>query len=376
MVDRHVLRILDANLNRAREALRVLEDHARMILDDADMTLRLKEIRHALAGASNAFGPELLLAARDTAGDVGTAMTTLSEQARGTAADVARAAAKRAGEALRAIEEYGKIVSPAAAASIEAARYRLYTVEQSMFLTAPRLGRLRSARLHVLLTESLCRDPWEKVAASALAGGADVIQLREKSLTDRELLLRARQLRMMTGDHGALLIINDRPDIALLSDADGVHIGQDDLSESDARRIVGPVRLIGATVHSEAEARAALSSCGDYFGVGPMFASPTKPDVPVNGPALLKRVRTIVEDAGRVVPLVAIGGVTRQNVGELLSCHPAGQASDDLQGEQVPQHVSLAVAVCQAVIGAADAAGAARELKAAVDRGFSGLCRA
>ncbi|HVP11900.1 MAG TPA: thiamine phosphate synthase [Phycisphaerae bacterium] len=334
------LRIIDANLNRAREGLRVLEEHARLVLDDAALTERLKRLRHGLVEASRDFGTDAMLTERDIQHDVGTRISTPSEQSRGDTANVAAAAGKRTSEALRCIEEYGKIICPQAAARIEQLRYELYAVEQDLLIAAPRRQQLRAARLHVLVTEALCSGPWLKVCEQVIAGGADAIQLREKSLTDRELLRRARELRELTGAHGALLFINDRPDIARLAGADGVHVGQDDLPVSEARRIGGGAMLVGKSTHSVEQARRALAESPDYIAVGPMFASKTKPDIGVQGPRLLAEVAKLTD-----LPIVAIGGIDETNAATLKPRGP------------------LRVAVCQSVISAPDPMTAARILR-------------
>ncbi len=343
-MDSLIARILDANANRAREALRVLEEHCRMVLDDADLTQRVKALRHDLATVLGRFDARTLLANRDVQHDVGTSITTDAESHRAGSADVALAAAKRTSESLRCLEEYGKIVDASAAAQIEQLRYRVYTLEQEILIGGPRRARLRTARLHVLVTESLCKRPWLEVCEATLRGGADVIQVREKELPDGELIARARMLREITTQHGALLIINDRPDIARLVDADGVHLGQTDMPVSAAREIVGPNRLIGMSTHSIDEARAAMTERPDYLGVGPMFASPTKPHVTVQGPMLLAEIAAIA-----IIPLVAIGGITAANAEQLL--------------EAGVQAKSLSVAVCQSIISADDPAAATQILR-------------
>ncbi len=352
MMDPAALRIVDANLNRSREGLRVLEEYARFVLDDAGLSLRAKQARHALAEIAEAFGPDAMLSSRDIRGDVGATHTTPSEAMRECAADVARAAAKRTAEALRCIEEYGKLLG-GVAARVERLRYEVYALEQDVIIGGARRARLRRARLHVILTEALCREPWEDICESALQGGADAIQMREKGLSDRELLDRARRLRELTRRHGALLIINDRPDIAALADADGVHLGSEDLAPDQARRIVGQHRLIGGTAHCIEEAVAAIDRGADYLGVGPMFASPTKPSVPVRGPSLLVEIAAALpEDIRRERPLVAIGGITAENVSSLRGSAPM---------------VPVQVAVCQSVIAAADVEAAAREVRRRLD---------
>lgn len=334
------LRIIDANLNRAREGLRVLEEHARFVLDDAELTRRTKELRHQLRDVSKAFGMDAV-AARDIQHDVGTSISTSTERARADTSDVAAAAAKRVSESLRCIEEYGKIMNSTAAAEAERIRYRLYAIEQDLLVSAPRRERLKAARLHVLLTESLCNGPWLDVARQALVGGADVLQLREKGLSDRDLLERARVLRSLTREYGALLTVNDRPDIARLAMADIVHVGQDDLPVADARRITGPGILIGKSTHSIEQAKAAMAERPDYIAVGPMFASQTKMNAEVQGPALLQAVLSVAD-----VPIVAIGGITKLHLPALACEKP------------------IQIAVCQAVIGASDVRAATRALKA------------
>jgi len=366
-MDLPTLRILDANLNRAREALRVLEEHVRLLSPDAALCRRLKQMRHDLAHVVDAFGADALLAARDIRGDIGTGISTDAERRRTGPAHVARAAARRLAESLRCIEEYGKIVNVAAATRVEQLRYDAYALEQDIIATLPRRAALRQARLHVLITESLCHRPWLEVCELALRGGADVLQLREKTLADRDLLHRAERLREMTQRFDALLVINDRPDVARLAGADGVHLGLNDLSVAQARQIAGPTVLIGRTVHSVAETQEALAQGPDYLGVGPMFASRTKPAPAASpkpneptGPALLAAVAEAMmkatEQPGQAeescVPLVAIGGITHENVATL----PIQQT-----GSQRTQ-----VAVCQSVIGAADPAAAAANLRKAL----------
>jgi thiamine-phosphate pyrophosphorylase len=332
-----VFRILDANINRAREAVRVMEDYARFVLDDAAGSSLLKGFRHDFATAVRMLSADGLLAARDTPNDVGTAITTPAEGQRGDARDVFTAAAKRLPEALRTIEEYGKIVSPDFAARIEALRYRAYELEARIASRGERVARLAKCRLYVIVTASLCRGDWLEVTRQAIDGGAGCIQLREKGLEDGDLLRRARQLVAVCRERGVLCIINDRPDIARLADADGVHLGQTDMSVGDARRIVGADRLIGLSTHNPDQLREAIAIAPDYIAVGPMFPSTTKPQDHVPGVALLAEAV-----ASTHIPIVPIGGIIPANLPTLRS---AGASR---------------VCVCSAVIAAEDVAAAAR----------------
>lgn len=333
------LRILDANVNRAREALRVIEDYARFALDDADAALAAKRCRHDLRRFVTEAGGQTLLAARDIAGDVGRDVKTGSELQRDTLEDVVRAAFARFGEAARALTEYGKLVSPTAAQTAETLRYAAYELEQRVVLRGTLRARWRRVRLYVLITEALCRRDWFETAAAAIRGGAGCLQLREKHLTDRELLRRARRLRELTARHDVLLAVNDRPDLARLARADAVHVGQDDVSVADARRIAGTGLLVGKSTHTLSQFEAAVREEPDYIAVGPMFPSGTKPQGHVAGP------QTLAEAARRTsLPLVAIGGITPENARAII------------------QAGGRCLCVCAAVVGSPDPEEAARAL--------------
>ena len=223
-----VLRILDANANRAREALRVMEEAARFLLDDAELSAQLKTLRHGLAQALEPF-PHLMHH-RDTPGDVGTSITTPGEATRSSAPDVVVAAGKRLTEALRALEEYGKLTrqTPGGAdfpQQIEALRYRAYDIEMALG-RAMGAGEVKQWRLCLLLTEALCRPhPWDTVLDAAMRAGADCIQVREKQMDGGPLRNRIAQVVAKAAGKAAV-IVNDRPDIALAAGADGAHLAQ------------------------------------------------------------------------------------------------------------------------------------------------------
>ena len=336
-----ILRICDANCNRAREAMRVLEDYARFVLNHAELCQTLKALRHDFQNATAAL-QQTAIAARDTAGDVGTHITTESEASRESLASVVTAAAKRLGESLRTIEEYLKLDDARAASQIEQLRYREYDIERAILLTlSPGRERMRSVVLYVLLTESLCRRPWLETAELALKGGADCIQLREKDLEGAELLARARQLIALCRRYNALCIINDRPDIALLSDADGVHVGQSDLPAREVRQLIGPHKIVGVSTHAIEQARQAVLDGADYVGVGPIFPSTTKQKDKLAGLAYAEQAA-----AQLPIPAIAISGITSQNSSQLKA-------------------VGIrAIAVSSAVISDIDPESALRTLKA------------
>jgi len=337
---RAIYRILDANFNRAREALRVMEDFARFALDDAALAGSAKQMRSRLQQVLTALPADALLASRDTPADVGTTLTSPTETRRAVPADVVAAACNRLTEALRTLAEYAKIVAPAEVARLESLRYEAYSLEQHLARRVSASARFEPVRLYVLITTRLCRLSPEATAEAALAGGAGAIQVREKDLPDRDLLALARRLREITARAGALLIVNDRPDVAAVVGADGVHLGQTDLPVAAARRVLAPGALVGVSTHMIAEARAAVEAGADYIGVGPMFPTDTTDAGPVAGPAYLKQVCAEI-----ALPHVAIGGIAVANIGELVA-----------SGAQ-------RVAVCSAVVAAEDPAAAAREIR-------------
>jgi thiamine-phosphate pyrophosphorylase len=304
-----VWRILDANLNRAQEGLRVLEDYARFHCNASFFSTKLKTLRHRLAEHAQQLDVTALLSARDTVSDVGTHITTATETKRENLLAVVRANFQRLEQALRTLEEYGKIVQPSFAAHCEQIRYECYTLEKSLTRTHIAREQLHSAQLYVLLDGQADLDTFSKLATSLITAGVHLLQLRDKTLSDRELLARAICLRTLTQGTSALCIINDRPDIALLSNADGVHIGQDELPLSAVRKIVGSQRLIGVSTHNLAQAREATLAGADYIGCGPTFPSTTKAFSTFPGLDFLKSVAEEIP-----LPAFAIGGIGLENL--------------------------------------------------------------
>jgi thiamine-phosphate pyrophosphorylase len=306
-------RVLDANLNRAREAFRVLEDYARFILDSKELSAQLKDWRHELVTVTKPWAADAIQF-RNTIGDVGTGNKTATEFERADVADVVIAAGKRLGEALRSIEEFAKTIDKKLAADVEYIRYRFYDIEQVIAGTLRPANRFAAVRLYVLITESACRRPWLDVAMEAIKGGAECLQLREKDLEGGELLKRARQMVAICRPRGIISIINDRPDIAILSGADGVHVGQGDLPATEARKIVGRERIVGVSTHSIEQAKQAVLDGADYIGVGPVFASATKPREILPGLAYARQVAEQIK-----IPAIAIAGIDERNVDEVIS---------------------------------------------------------
>lgn len=337
-------RILDANLNRAREAARVVEDYCRFALDDRFLTEQLKDLRHELGAISARFPPHLLLAARETLRDVGTSVSASGEYERTTPAHVVAVNLKRIQESLRTLEEYGKLFGSDIGRELESLRYRTYTLERAIVTGSTAREKLAGAKLYVLVTGRECGGALDWTIERAAAGGAQIIQLREKALEGRELLGRARNVRRWTRKAGVLFVVNDRPDIARLAEADGVHLGQEDLSVKDARRVMGPEAIIGVSTHTIAQVRQAILDGADYIGIGPVFPSMTKAFEEFPG---LEFVRAASRET--TIPAFALGGISTANLGAVVA---AG---------------ARRVAVSSAVARAEDPEQAARELRAGLE---------
>jgi thiamine-phosphate pyrophosphorylase len=158
--------------------------------------------------------------------------------------------------------------------------------------------------------------------ASVVDAGARIVQVRAKQAQDAFVLRAAIEATRAAHARGALLVVNDRADVALLAGADGVHVGQEDLSPADVRRVVGQNALVGLSTHNRAQAEAALSEPIDYLAVGPVFATASKVDADaVVGTCLVQEIRRLAR-----VPLVAIGGITVENAGEVVAAGADGVA--------------------------------------------------
>ena len=182
------------------------------------------------------------------------------------------------------------------------------------------------------------------VVRAAIRGGATVIQLREKEATTREMVELGQALLQITREAGVPLIVNDRVDVALAIDADGVHVGQDDMPAAIARRLIGPDKILGVSAETVEEALAAQRDGADYLGVGDIYGTTTKPDA---GPPIgLEGLRRIVEAV--TIPCVGIGGITPENAAAVVKAGAAG------------------VAVVSAVMAAPDPEEATRRLRDAV----------
>ena len=202
-----------------------------------------------------------------------------------------------------------------------------------------------SPRLYLVLDRTATGGrALDDILLAALQGGAEMVQLREKTWPSGTVLPVAQRLLSLCRAAGVPFIINDRVDLAVAVDADGVHLGQDDLPPAAARAMLRPGKILGVSTHSEAQATAAQAAGADYVAVGSMFPTVSKPEFQLVGPALARKVRPLVR-----VPLIGIGGITPDNVGEVIAAGCDG------------------VAVISAVCAAPDPAAAAARFVSAID---------
>ena len=303
-------RLIDANLDRAREGLRVVEDWCRFGLDHADLVASLKHWRQQL-GRCHA---DHYKQARSTATDTAAGMAHPAQQDRVHPQQVVAANCGRVQEALRVLEEFGRDRDPQLAATAASIRYGLYDLEVTILQAGQRQDRCRrldQARLCLITAPG--EGSLHRVEA-ALRAGVTLVQYRAKQSHDRERLKEAQALAHLCRRHQALFIVNDRIDLALLVDADGVHLGQDDLPTDAARQLIGEGRLLGRSTHTVEQLLQAQREDCDYLGVGPIYATGTKPDKQPQGLAWARQA----SDQAKL-PWFAIGGISAEKVPELRS---------------------------------------------------------
>ncbi len=351
-------RVIDSNLNRLAEGLRMLEDLARMVLDDSAMTSQLKTLRHDLIRADLGLNLELLQA-RDSVQDVGVNLQVAGEPGqKDDLALIAVANSRRVQESLRVLEEMSKLKEFSSRLDpkrFKQARFEVYTLEKTL---VPRLTRFEKASrvkgLYVIVDTAVLkgrvlngrglngrssRTSHLDCASRIIDAGVKVIQLRDKTTPKKELLPLAEQLQSLCRSKDVLFIINDYLDVALAIHATGLHIGQQDLPVEVARRLLFPDMLLGCSVDTPAQALAAQAAGADYLAVGSIYPTASKNDIEVVG---LERIREIKKVSR--VPLVAIGGINRSNASE-----PVRAGADS-------------VCVISAILNDPDMAGAARNI--------------
>ena len=311
-----IARAIDANLNRAAEALRVLEDVTRFSWNDSSLTEQLKKIRHSLAQAkviaTESFS---LILARESQNDVGRTQSTSTEYERSDIRSIIQANWNRVQQSLRSLEEHAKMSNPDLAKAFETLRYRCYHVHKTFELNRVSRAILESTRVCVLLSCRADRDIFASLVKNiANANEAVMFQLRDKTAEDEKLVDRGHLLDELLRDTKHCWAMNDRVDLAMLCQPHGVQLGQEDLSIHHARELLGPDRLIGKSTHDIGQVYEAIENGANYLGIGPMFPSQTKCFNEFPGVAFAEQVCQ-----STTLPAFAIGGITLENIDELVS---------------------------------------------------------
>ena len=301
-----IYRILDANLDRAREGMRIIEEWCRFGIDHQPLAEECKQIRQELAQ----WHSWELRQARDTPADVGTDLSHPQEEVRKDLEQLLQANLCRSQEALRVLEEYSKLYEPQMGTACKQLRYRVYAIESTLFNNYRR-QQLQSAPLY-LVTSPI--PDILKIVEAALKGGLTLVQYRDKEGKDSDRLEKAHQLCQLCHRYNALFIVNDRVDIALAVDADGVHLGQNDAPVTFARDLLGSHKIVGRSTTNKQELNRAIAERADYVGVGPFYETPTKPGKPAASTEYIDYVKAKCH-----VPWFAIGGIGLDNLGAVLT---------------------------------------------------------
>lgn len=302
--------IIDSNLERASEGLRMLDEIARFITAQEDTFGKVKAIRHDLQDIGAWFGPARLVGAREEA-RAHEVHVTKTEAVRSTAWSMIRASVGRVAESLRILEEFSKIYAPQATEFVKHSRYTVYVLEKELLQATPHYYLRRYFERGVIypLSDSVEEILW------LVEHGAQIIQFRDKKSSRSEVFEKARHLsasiaeKNKAGGDQILLIINDYPEIAAELPVAGVHIGQEDGVLAPARRLVGSNKIVGRSNHSIEQIRASVADGADYVSIGPVYATPTKPGRQAVG---LELVRQVADEIA--IPWLAIGGIDEATI--------------------------------------------------------------
>ena len=308
------MRVVDANANRAGEGLRTLEDYARLVREDAAATVWLKQLRHGLAQSLELLGRGERLLTRSTQNDSGTDVHANRELKRDDLASIVPAACERVLQSLRNLEEFSKLLSIAASGAFKQLRYQAYDLLAQVELRWLAGHALTAEQqLYLLIDCSLPLEDFRSQLSQLADAEVDLFQLRDKAAEGSRLMSYARAAIDALKNGAARLIVNDRLDVALACGAAGVHLGQDDLSLADARRVAQGRLWVGISTHNLAQAIEAEQGGADYIGCGPTFPSKTKNFDAFAGVEFLRRAAASVN-----IPMFAIGGINSDNLQQVL----------------------------------------------------------
>ena len=306
--DNRIAQLIDANLDRAREGLRVMEDWCRFGLKRSDFSIQIKDWRQQLGIHHHNIYRKARLTSKDPAMGVSHSL----QKVRLTPEAIFIANSSRVQEALRVIEEFTRITDPMLSEIATKIRYKTYEIEIKVLNTTEGIKKrtiLKDCSIYLLTNNH--RDLGD-IVIQALKAGVKIVQYREKFLSDNEKISQAKGLASICKKYNSLFIVNDRIDIALAVDADGIHLGQDDISPKIARELLGNEKIIGQSTHCLEDIKNAEEEGCDYIGIGPIFYSKTKKHLkPIGIDYLNKGLNETL------LPAFAIGGINSSNIKKL-----------------------------------------------------------
>ena len=313
MTEKKIYRIIDANIDRAREGLRVIEDTLRFIFEKKELSEKLRHLRHEISNLPLVLNisSAKLFDSRESERDIG---NRRKENKRQNVQEIITSNFSRVEESIRVLEEYSRILNLKATDRIKKIRFDLYTLQKEIQLLLHRKELASKLGLYIITDEEIAKRPHEKIVSEAIKGGADTIQLRDKKGSTEKVYSEAKKIRSLISKDKILFIVNDRVDIALNTEADGVHLGKDDLPINVAREIIGYDKIIGISCDSVEEAIKAEKEGADYVALGPIFSTTTKKDIPA--PLGTKIIREAKK--GISIPVIAIGGLNEDNMNSVL----------------------------------------------------------
>jgi len=300
--------IIDANLDRAREGLRVLEDWARFGIMRDELVVKLKNFRHTLSK----YHLFKYKNARNFSKDKSQGLAHHEQKNRDSIKNIISANSSRVQEALRVIEEYSRNDNSELSLVSSQIRYEIYSLEITLLHSSSNQELLKVILENDLYYISNQSPKTIQIIEKILNGGVKIIQHRFKDGTDYDNLKKALEIRELCNKHKALFIVNDRIDIALAANADGIHLGQDDIDIKSARRILGYSKLIGVSANKSSDIKKAVENGCDYLGVGPVFETETKKE---KKPLGINRIKKITGSLS--TPFFVIGGIKKENIGIL-----------------------------------------------------------
>ena len=306
--DSRITQIIDANLDRAREGLRVLEDWARFGLGNEDFVIRIKNFRQIL-GRNHL---EIYKISRNYVEDKCKGLSHDEQIKRKSPSKIVSSNSARVQEALRVIEEFSRNHNNKLSKIASEIRYEIYTLEIELLSwnTRKRAELIISENNLYSITDH--RENLLEIIEKILLGGVKIIQHRYKEGNDKHHLKEAIEMKNLCKKYNSLFIVNDRVDIALASKADGVHLGQDDMDIKTARRLLGISKIIGVSANNSIDINKAIKDGCDYIGIGPVFQTFTKKN---KEPLGVEKIKALIKDIN--IPCFAIGGINKLNISSL-----------------------------------------------------------